>query len=135
MDTASQSYAEVVLGRYNELSPIPHAQAWNAADAIFRVGAGSSQTARSDALRVMKSGVTQIKALEVGGIDVMELLAESQAENQALIAAQGAGLVETQALLASLRVELIETKAVLLTLITAQGATVATLQAHVGSKD
>ncbi len=82
--TDAQSIAEVVIVRYNELSPLPSPGAWDAADAILRVGNGTT-THRSNALRVMKSGVTQIKALEattleVGGTDVMAILASLQAE-------------------------------------------------------
>ena len=73
--TVAQSVAEVTIGRYNELSSSPDPNEWDVADAILRVGNGTS-THRSDALRVMKSGVTQIKALHattlaVGGTDVM----------------------------------------------------------------
>jgi hypothetical protein len=41
-------------------------EAWDTADAILRVGNGTGIDL-SDAVRVMKSGVTQIKAFEVGG--------------------------------------------------------------------
>ena len=76
--TVAQSATEVTLGRYNELSHNPDPNEWNAEDAILRVGNGTSNH-RSDALRVMKSGVTHIKALHattlaIRGADVMAII-------------------------------------------------------------
>ena len=56
-----------MLCRYNKMSPSPDLLAWDAADAILRVGSGTSPTELSDALRVIKSCITQLKALEVEG--------------------------------------------------------------------
>ena len=59
--TTAQSFAEVVLGRYNQLSqsrfddsPSPHA--WTKHDAVLRVGVGTSEADRKDALTVFKDG-------------------------------------------------------------------------------
>ena len=41
-----------MLCRYNKMSPSPDLLAWDAADAILRVGSGTSPTELSDALRV-----------------------------------------------------------------------------------
>lgn len=82
--TVAQSVTELTMGRYNEVSMTPNPTEWDATDAILRVGNGTP-TNRSDALRVMKSGITQIKALEaatlvVGGIDVLLILVRMQTE-------------------------------------------------------
>jgi len=82
--TIAQSIAELTIGRYNEVSSTPNPTEWDAADAILRVGNGTP-TNHSDALRVMKSGITHIKALEattlmVGGIDVLLILGRIQTE-------------------------------------------------------
>lgn len=72
--TDARSIDEVTLGRYTEISSNSNPDRWDATDAILRVGTGTPLH-RSDALRVMKSGVTHIKALaadvlEVNGTDV-----------------------------------------------------------------
>ena len=59
--TTAQSHGEVVLGRYNRLSdnsfadsPSPHA--WSPHDAVLRVGVGTSENDRKDALSAFKDG-------------------------------------------------------------------------------
>lgn len=69
----SNSYAEVVVGANNEDLPVNSTAEWNADDKIFTVGNGSSTTARSNALTILKSGNTGIgtslpsEKLEVNG--------------------------------------------------------------------
>ena len=60
--TDAASYAEVVIGRFNEMSESDD-EAWRDADAVFRVGIGSSedQDDRQDAFRVMKGGQVKVK--------------------------------------------------------------------------
>jgi hypothetical protein len=82
--TYALSIAEVALGRYNEISPDSNPNTWDETDAIFRIGTGT-KSHRNDALRVMKSGVTQIKQLEAdvitaGGTDLKKSLERLRAE-------------------------------------------------------
>jgi len=56
--TRANTYSEFVLGRYNNQSTTINA--WNEEDALFRIGNGSSDTVRSDALTVQKNGKTTI---------------------------------------------------------------------------
>lgn len=102
----AQSFIEVVIGMYNEVSPLPDPNNWRATDAILRVGNGT-RAHRSDAMSVMKNGVTKIKALEAdtivfGGlrIDIMSFFLRTQAD-----------IYENRALINNLREELADTKA------------------------
>ena len=111
--TVAQSTAELTLGRYNEVSSNPNPTEWDVTDAILRVGNGSP-TNRSDALRVMKSGITQVRVLEaatlvVGGVDVLLTLVSLQTE----LAATTALLTGMQSQLARLASELAENTALL----------------------
>ena len=60
-NTTAQSYGEVVVGQYNQLShsrfaDSPSVKAWSRHDAAFRVGVGTSADDRKDALTVFKDG-------------------------------------------------------------------------------
>jgi ribosomal protein L29 len=97
---------------------------WDVVDAILRVGSGTS-THRSDALRVMKSGVTQIKdlraaTLTVGETDVMAMiemmrvaLVGLKVELAAIRATLRVDQVENTARLSGLRAEVVDAKATL----------------------
>ena len=58
--TDAASYAEVAIGRFNEV-PESDDEAWRDADAVFRVGIGSSADDRQYAFRVMKGGQVKVK--------------------------------------------------------------------------
>ncbi len=65
--TFSRSRGEVTVGMYNtDYTPLA-VNSWNAADRIFVVGNGSSNTFRSDALTVYKNGKTHVSELQVAG--------------------------------------------------------------------
>ena len=49
-----------MLGRFNKVSPNPGMNAWSPADAILRVGDGTANNKRSDALLVLKSARSYI---------------------------------------------------------------------------
>ena len=50
--TKAKSFAETVVGRYNALGGSPSTNSWVAADAAFRVGIGTGDLNRKDALTV-----------------------------------------------------------------------------------
>ena len=54
LNTTSQSYASMVVGRYNIISG--NLITWVPADPLFVVGNGSSSTSRSNALTILKNG-------------------------------------------------------------------------------
>jgi hypothetical protein len=61
LGTSAKSSNEVVFGRYNlEPAPLGGTSNVNDLDGLFRLGNGSSSTARSDAMTVLKSGQTTL---------------------------------------------------------------------------
>jgi|GEM_PF-1082229 len=56
----SSSYAEMVIGQYNSAYTPVSTSSWNAADRLFSVGNGVSNTNRHNALTILKNGNTGI---------------------------------------------------------------------------
>jgi len=79
--TVSTSFAEMAIGRFNEItSTAPSAgpdgvdgqHTWRDADAVFRVGVGSDESNRQDALTVYKDGRVTIPGLEMNKTAALE---------------------------------------------------------------
>lgn len=58
--TTAPSFAETAIGRYNTTYVAPSTTTWNTADRLFVIGNGSSSSATSDAMVVLKNGNTGI---------------------------------------------------------------------------
>ena len=58
--TTAESFAETVVGQSNALGGSPSTTSWVAADAAFRVGIGTGDLNRKDALTVYKNGTVVI---------------------------------------------------------------------------
>lgn len=58
-NTIARPYASLVLGRYNDTTSI-NSTSWDVLDPVFVIGNGSSNTARTNAFTVLKSGKTGI---------------------------------------------------------------------------
>jgi hypothetical protein len=58
--TAAPSFAETAIGRYNTTYTPASTGTWNAADRLFVVGNGTSGSATSDAMVILKNGNTGI---------------------------------------------------------------------------
>ena len=70
-NTKAKSFAETVVGRYNALGGSPSTTSWVTADAAFRVGIGTDDLNRKDALTVYKNGTVVISGdLVVAGSTV-----------------------------------------------------------------
>jgi len=69
--TTAESFAETVVGQYNALGGSPSYDSWVATDAAFRVGIGTADNDRKDALTVYKNGTVVISGdLVVAGSTV-----------------------------------------------------------------
>ena len=69
--TTAESFAETVVGQYNALGGSPSYESWVATDAAFRVGIGTADNDRKDALTVYKNGTVVISGdLVVAGSTV-----------------------------------------------------------------
>ena len=58
--TAAKSYAETAIGSYNTQVTPNATNAWNDTDRLFVIGNGASNSARSDALVMLKTGSTTL---------------------------------------------------------------------------
>ena len=91
--TTAQSYAEVVLGRYNELytgryEDSPAAKGWNKHDAVLRVGVGTGEDDRKDALTVFKDGRVCTAEGMVGRCGEEQFEAETRRDREAALPGQ-----------------------------------------------
>ncbi|EOD10895.1 hypothetical protein EMIHUDRAFT_447846 [Emiliania huxleyi CCMP1516] len=77
--TYAASYGEVAIGMYNEAPAAASTHGIASADAVLRVGTGSSAKARRDSLRVMKSGAVVVLAADGTTFDVATELAKISA--------------------------------------------------------
>jgi len=69
LSTKAKSFAEFVIGRYNDTlqSTNPDPANWSSNDALFVAGNGSADNARSNAMTLYKDGALEIqKSIEVG---------------------------------------------------------------------
>ena len=121
--TTAQSYAEVVLGRYNQLSqsrfddsPSPHA--WTKHDAVLRVGVGTSEADRKDALTVFKDGRV---CTADGTVSRCGDTNEGREDLRAKEAAKDAVVEELRTEVVNLKAELTQMKATMSQLATALG--------------
>jgi len=79
--TKAESGFEAVVGQYNALGDSPSATSWVATDAVFRVGVGTNEDDRMDALTVYKNG----NATVMGNFDVKGNLTVSGEQFSALV--------------------------------------------------
>jgi len=101
-ETTAESFAEVAIGQYNELSPNASADSWRGSDALFRVGNGTGPSAekRHDAFRVMKDGSVYAGSvrLDTLGATAAVLVAADQRAHAAEQRAYAAEQAATEAL-------------------------------------
>ena len=79
--TMAESGCETVVGQYNALGDSPSATSWVATDAAFRVGVGTNEDDRKDALTVYKNGNASV----MGNFDVKGNLTVSGEQLSALV--------------------------------------------------
>jgi hypothetical protein len=88
--TRAASQSETVIGQYNILYIPTNATGWSVSDPLFVVGNGNSDTTRSDALVIKKSGETTINS--VNGLTVNGSGPVWDANNSKYIPASGASV-------------------------------------------
>jgi len=113
-ETTAASYAEVVLGQFNEVDNNASQTLWSADDAILRVGVGTASDQRKDALTVYKDGRVVIDDLRTNGgrrldqdkLDSLERdLSSLKAEHEQALAALKAEREQDKQALAALMEE------------------------------
>ena len=94
--TYATSYGEVAIGMYNEAPAAASTHGIASADAVLRVGTGSSAKARRDSLRVMKSGAVVVLAADGTTFDVATELAKISAGAAPSVSARPAHTMTTR---------------------------------------